>query len=384
VLKIDRVGRHDNFFDLGGHSLLAVQLLLRLQRIVAGEILPVRSILQAPTVERFAAWLQSPRGDESQILLRMHQGSSTRPPFFCVTGLGGNPISLRTLALAAPPDLSFYGLQAKGLDGSEPFGSVEEAARCYIDEIRKVQPHGPYYIGGSCFGGLAAYEMARMLKEQGESIGALVLIDTYNPEYISSMTTSQLLSRYASYSIRRAAVHSRRILSLQPGEWLSYMGARLKASVKHTRNLGRAAFTPIAQKPQPGRNLADVAPLNTSTSLRLEEILDRVDRNNQINRSKFVPKPYQGNMVIIRPDERNLMPTEDRLLGWRPFVDGKIETFQVEGSHDAMFQDPAVGRAIFEKIDAALRRSAAIEEERSRSPLINHLAIHKTPENQSA
>ena len=361
VLKLDRIGRNDNFFDMGGHSLLAVQLMLRTQELIPGEILPVRAILEAPTVERFAAWLQSPKANQSQILVRMKRGSTARPPLFCVTGVGGNPISLYTLAAAAPQDLSFYALQAKGLDGSEPFHSVEEAASCYLEEIRKVQPSGPYYLAGSCYGGLPAYEMARMLDEMGEVVGALILIDTYNPVYFSAMSRRELICRHLRYYRRRTSVHVHGVLSIRPGEWGSFFWGRFKALFKHILHLGNAALYSKEAKLPLTRGTIEI--LSSASGTDLRAILERVDEVNKVNRNKFAPKPYRGKVVILRPDERNQEPVEDEYLGWTKLVTGGIESFEIKGSHDDMFQDYAIGRQIFERIDAKLKEAAREIEE---------------------
>ena len=199
VLGLDKVGIHDNFFDLGGHSVLAVQLWLRVQQILPGKQLPLSALLEAPTVELLATQLRNASADPYRLLVRMRPDRSTRSPFFCVHGRGGNVLNMRSLAMALPVGLPFYCCQAKGLDGSEPFESVEETARCYVDEIRQVQPHGPYYIGGTCYGGVVAFEMARILKELGEPVGALVLLDSVNPGFVNSLSKIQMATLFACH-----------------------------------------------------------------------------------------------------------------------------------------------------------------------------------------
>jgi thioesterase domain-containing protein len=96
--------------------------------------------------------------------------------------------------MALPPDQPFYCLQARGLDGhSAPFSSVEETAGYYIEQIRRVQSHGPYYLGGGCYGGLVAFEMARSLRSQRETVNLVALIDTTNFSYGRFLSKQKLI-----------------------------------------------------------------------------------------------------------------------------------------------------------------------------------------------
>ena len=179
VLDKKPIGIRDNFFELGGHSLLAARLMHRIEQAL-GQRLPLAALLQAPTVEQLSGLLRQETWSDSWSSLVAIQAEGSRPPFFCVHGVGGNVVGFRDLARHLGPDQPFYALQPQGLDGKrECLTSIPEMAKRYIQEIRRIQPEGPYRIGGYSFGGLVAYEMAQMLEAQGEEMALLALFDTY-------------------------------------------------------------------------------------------------------------------------------------------------------------------------------------------------------------
>src|SRR6185436_13973033 len=91
-------------------------------------------------------------------------------------------MNLRHLAGLVGEERPFHGIQARGLLGSEsPHETFEEAARDYLAEVRAVQPHGPYLLGGFSGGGITAWEMARQLRLAGEEVPLVVMLDTPLP-----------------------------------------------------------------------------------------------------------------------------------------------------------------------------------------------------------
>jgi amino acid adenylation domain-containing protein len=352
VLGLDKVGIRDNFFDLGGHSLLAVQLWMRVQQILPGKQLPLSTLLEAPTVELLAAQLRNGNAHQHQLLLRMTPGKSTRPPFFCVHGRGGNVLNLRSLAMALPEDLPFYGCQAKGLDGSQPFETIEETARCYVDEIRQVQPRGPYYLGGTCYGGLVAFEMARVLEQLGEPVAALVLLDCRNPAYPNSLSKRGRLVSNLRFYARRASWHTRTVRSKPVDEWFEYFKGRCIGFYKFLRMSEQQAALATAE-----REMAEVGSTN------LGENLKRVIRANFLAANKFVPKPYGGGALVVRAGERYLDAYDDYLLGWQTVVRGPIECFEIEGDHMSILEQPAV-QLLANKLDARFGELSAQWEAR--------------------
>ncbi|RYH01248.1 KR domain-containing protein [Salipiger sp. IMCC34102] len=203
LLGVNGVGIADSFFDLGGHSLIAVRLFSQIKKAYRVEF-PISTLFEAPTIAACAALIEdrigpaaAPAGDDgdtppaasaaparrSRHLVAMHDDACGHgTPFFLVAGMFGNVMNLRYLASLLQSDRPVYGLQARGLfRGDAPHESFAEAARDYIAEIRQVQPRGPYTLGGYSGGGLIAFEVAQQLTQAGETVSALVFLDTPLP-----------------------------------------------------------------------------------------------------------------------------------------------------------------------------------------------------------
>jgi acyl transferase domain-containing protein/thioesterase domain-containing protein/acyl carrier protein len=198
LLGVSRVGVEDSFFDLGGHSLIAVRLFAMVKKAFRVEF-PISILFEAPTIAACARLIAEQVGDTTDDtaepakpstpqrrfthLVPMHRGEGgPKTPFFLVAGMFGNVLNLRHLAQLLGGDRPFYGLQARGLLGeAPPHDDFTTAATDYIAEMRQVQPHGPYLLGGFSGGGLIAWEIARQLEASGEEVPQLVLLDTPIP-----------------------------------------------------------------------------------------------------------------------------------------------------------------------------------------------------------
>lgn len=196
LLGVSPVGVDDSFFDLGGHSLIAVRLFAAVKREFGVEF-PISILFEAPTIAECAARIVDRTGaDETgtsqapaptqhsftHVVPLNGVEPSRAAPLFVVAGMFGNVLNLRHLALQFAQERAVFGLQARGLIGdAAPHETVEEAAADCIAEMRQVQAHGPYLLSGFSGGGITAYEMARQLKEAGEDVAVLALLDTPLP-----------------------------------------------------------------------------------------------------------------------------------------------------------------------------------------------------------
>jgi amino acid adenylation domain-containing protein len=176
----EKIGVNDNFFELGGHSLSAVQLMAKMNRHF-NQLLPLAAMFTAPNIRALAKLISSKEAVPVDILVPM-QTNGDALPIFGVPGAGGNVFSLQPLSKAFGSSQPFYGLQPVGLDGkTSPLDSVEQTAKANIAALKAVQPHGPYTLVGHSYGGVVAFEMARMLLEQAEQISSLILLDSLAP-----------------------------------------------------------------------------------------------------------------------------------------------------------------------------------------------------------
>ncbi|MBT8422600.1 MAG: amino acid adenylation domain-containing protein, partial [Gammaproteobacteria bacterium] len=209
VLQREDVGVHDNFFDLGGHSVLAVNLVQAVTQDLAIDCtLPM--LFQNPTVASLAAALQESnielQGGAAAYLLK----AGTGRPLFCLSGMD----MYQQLAECFPADTRVYGLlsveELELFKSGRPLPPLREMAKAYLKVIRRLQPQGPYRLTGFSIGGVIAYEVACRLREAGEQVECLALLDSAVPgvgvRHVTRWVRKRLmlLRRDALGSLRRA------------------------------------------------------------------------------------------------------------------------------------------------------------------------------------
>ena len=324
VLGLSHIGIHENFFDLRGHSLLAVRLFAQVEKRF-GRRWPLATLFQAPTIGQFAATIEREWSPEWSSLVAIKPNGS-KPPFFCVHGLGGNVLEFSDLARHLDDDQPFYGLQSQGLDGKQPrLTSVEEMAAHYLKEMRELQPVGPYLIGGRSLGGTIAFEMACQLRAEGHEIGLLALLDTYPAQ--------------PARFVRRLAGHATNLRGLSFAEKFGYVAQK-------------ARFVP--RKIQ-GRIWRTVYESFQRFGWTLPRMLHSVTEFNSLAAHRYVPRAYDGRVTLFWACD-DLRASNDLVTGWRVLASGGIEVQEIPGTHLNVIKEPHVAE-LANKLTDCLQRA---------------------------
>jgi amino acid adenylation domain-containing protein len=355
ILGIKPIGVTDDIFDLGVDSLIAAQLFARIEKTL-GKNLPPAPLFQAPTVAALAGLLR--QGDTSNgrwtSLVGM-QLQGTKKPLFCVHGGAGTVLLFNPLARRLAPERPVYGFQSQGLYGRDlPHTNIEEMAAHYIQEMRSVQPRGPYLLGGWCFGGLVAYEMAQQLQRMGEQVELLAMFNAPSTPDYRALNTDPVIPPLAV----RLHKTRQKFSTMSPAQRFRYVTRKVKAQLIWRRKRLRKGATVLAYRAtrqirqrvyryylDRRRPLPDV--LRNSYFLNINALAER----------RYQHQPYSGTMVVFRDQG----PYPDPYLGWGRFVQGEIESYEIPVSvshHRALMQEPAV-RLLAERMEEYLSRKSS-------------------------
>ena len=315
VLKIDRIGRHDDFFDLGGHSLTAMRVLTRIEKTF-GRRLRVASLFEAPTLQGQAQLIERlalPEATSASAVVPIQAGG-TRPPIFFVSGYGGPILLLQKLARELGPDQPLLLLDFAALTGAGESDTIEAAARALVAHMRIRQPEGPYHLAGYSLGAPIVYEMGQQLMAAGQSVPMLAMLDRFAPGHPPSPSFS-----------RRVLLHLREATRRGPRGAAGYLGF---FTTRLLRRLARGIGLPVAAH-QPGENV-EVATLNLdSATIGLGKASDH-----------YVFKLYAGPLMFIRVadlSDRAIGTVEpDPFGGWHELAPMARAIGVVPGTHTTL------------------------------------------------
>ena len=333
LLGVPSIGFDENYFDLGGDSSLAVQLFAQIEKVFRVK-LPLATLFEAPTIEELARILRPETARSGWSSLVTIQPAGSRPPLFCMHPHGGNVLIYRDLSRYLGSDQPFYGLQSQGLDGRcPPLTRIEDMAAQYVKEIRTVQPHGPYFLGGYCLGGAIAFEVAQQLRAKGEQIALLALFDTMN---CSKLRPPSIWDE--TYQIcQRSAFHVANFLSLDSESKAHFFSEKVNAL--------------RSRLPVWGSMLLSRFHINSRETVSESRVLGEIWQANERAYLNYIPQPYPGKVTDFRPlkQYRGLHNPD---LKWDRLAEGGQEVVVLPVNAPSMLFEPFV-----KHLAAALRRS---------------------------
>jgi thioesterase domain-containing protein len=285
-----------------------------------------------------------------------------RTPLFLPHAAEGNVLLYRSLAAHLGNDQPVYGLQSAGLDGRSAVDACfEHVARRYVEEIRRIQPHGPYMLGGYCLGGTIALEMARQLMEAGETIGLVALIEDYNvramrwplaPHHL--LINRLLLNPY---------FHLKNMLAAEGAAKLDFFTEKLRVEIRRAKVSARGTWAGLHHRLKPGNDLhvprAKLADI-------YEDALTRYD-----------VQPYPGELTLFLP-ERHLAGFDVPLGGWEGIAQGGVRVYSLPFSPRGSLIEPYV-----RQLASIIRRCLDRASEKARTLANGHAVATPSRETSS-
>ena len=328
VLGLDRVSIDDNFFALGGHSLLVTRLVSRIRTELGGD-LPVRAVFDASTVAALAERLSGADGEAAAGGLRPLlplRPTGGRPPLFCIHPGLAVSWGYANLLPHLPAEVPVYGLQARGLNGTDRLPDrVEEMAADYLDQIRSVQPTGPYRLLGWSFGGMVAQAITALLQARGERVELLAVLDAH-PDWTGAPVPATEQDGAEEGGLMAEVLEGLGILP--DGE--------------PDQGLSRAQFLETLHKTYP-----ELSDMDAGTSDALVDVL----LNSQRLGARYRAPGLDGDVLLFvaeRTPSSESLPDE-----WRRQVTGAVEVHRLDCEHVEMTTPraaAAIGHVLTERL----------------------------------
>ncbi|MDB6131737.1 MAG: non-ribosomal peptide synthetase [Verrucomicrobiales bacterium] len=314
------IGTDISFFELGGDSLQAMKLIVEIER-VSGKKLPMGILYQASTIEAISRKIEEVSRPEEWSSLVPLQTLGTKKPLFLIHTTPGDVLGYGNLVYHLGTEQPCYGLQSLGFkDSSLAHTNVPEMARYYIQQIQTVQPHGPYFLGGWCYGGILAVEMAQQLARMGEKTALLALIETPAPS--------------PGYSnIRYALRRFQCLFSMSPLQWKRYVVAKVNyyrgVRLADEMRFKRASLEEIED------------PVKVAERNKFLDNLEHIYHTNLNALDGYESHKYAGKIILFNAAIQDPAVIPDPNYGWKSLVK-QIERHIVPGDHDTILMEPNV------------------------------------------
>lgn len=309
LMGIKQISIDSDFFALGGRSLLAVQIMARVAKIT-GKRLPISTLLNNPTIEKLASYLNSDEitnGWSSLVAIRQ-EGS--KPPLYIIHGDGLNVLYFNDLAVNMDKDQPVYGLQARGLKGDEPLEVMEEIATHYVGEILDQNPQGPYCLAGYSLGSYIAIEMRRQLKAMGKDVKVIIFDSDAEKSEFKSL--GYLIPRKVKRNLPRAISLAKSTVS-NPAGTLQQFVKKIQAK--------RAA---------------------KQDSKEFYRQIKKIQDKLRLALKNYVIQPFDDKVYLFKAKTCTHYVDDSEYLGWTKYAKKGVDIYEVSGDHLSMLLHPNV------------------------------------------
>jgi amino acid adenylation domain-containing protein len=327
LLHTEKVGIHDNFFEIGGNSLIATRLMSKIEKAFNLKF-PISLLFKAPTIEELSYYVSSKINLQESVAIPI-QPNGSQLPFFVV---GDLMRSLRYYKLSKylGEDYPVYEfkLPTKDVRLNVPSQEdIEKTASFFVKEMLRIQPEGPYFLGGTCGRGIVAYEMAQQLHAMGHKIGLLALFEVYTPEGV------QIIPSYNFWKKKAGSFKEK---------------VRSSASYK---DKSKVLF----------KRLGIV--FNMFYKITAKSI-DGIAYKSSLKRA-YIFKPYPDKITLFKSEKEYAVnfSKNDPYLGWRNYCpEENIELVKVPGGHGKILQEPGA-KVVAEYIKSYYKKMQSFQEE---------------------
>ena len=326
LLGTNEIGIDDDFFETGGDSLLATEMLMEVE-LLTGKAYP-QSELSTFTIRRMAEVLTSNIAAKRELITQVKEGSGI-PLFFCHGDYLDGGIYAHKLAALLADDQPVYLLHCPAHPSAE--WNVEDMAGVYLNEVLRAAPGTPVLIAGYCNGGLAAWQLAHLLRSRAVDVVEVILIET--------------ISLNARPGLRRLAGFFEMAGSFMPGRAGKFVRQDVMRAVWILKRKGVVELSKLlissAGRRGPRHDPRRVAAQQT-------------DKLYYGMMSRYVPPPLDVGATCIVAEEGNHSDTDP--TQWRTLAI-RVEQASVPGTHLSALVD---GRqALAQLLGEALRRASA-------------------------
>ncbi len=357
LLQVDGLGIRDDFFDLGGDSLLVLEMLDRIERHL-GRRLPADTLLRSATIEDLADALIAGESELREPVVALQTEGGGMPLFFFHGDYVSGGFYALELARRFGADRPVYGVRPCGLDGEPVPASYASMAERHVAEIMRVQPRGPYLLGGLCNGGLVAYESARLLERRGERVALVLMIDSSAANlrferlarWIGRLRILGLGDRAREWMFGKmravVIVSSETGLVRALGVVLSRLWRKLKVAVLHAQPEVEPTTEPES---------VEMPSTVAGHWSRYRGAYQRIDH-------RYLPRPYNHRAVLLWPEQKRAETNEEAESYWMrvcPQIDVRPTPGDVLSCHTRYVGELAT--AMRRAIDEHLNEPTSVE-----------------------